>query len=49
MDTEWRIWIPDGVETLRGVVVHQHDCTMWESERFAVYDLHWQELARRHD
>lgn len=48
MDAEWRIWIPDGVEKLRGVVVHQHGCTMWESGRFAVYDLHWQELARRH-
>ncbi|MBR2585143.1 MAG: hypothetical protein IKE64_06900, partial [Thermoguttaceae bacterium] len=28
MDAEWRIWIPDGVEKLRGVVVHQHGCTM---------------------
>ena len=28
MDAEWRIWIPDGVEKLRDVVVHQHGCTM---------------------
>ncbi|MBR5627476.1 MAG: hypothetical protein IKW74_07655 [Thermoguttaceae bacterium] len=51
MDAEWRIWIPAEVETLRGVVVHQHGCGAGSSEggRTAVYDLHWQELARKHD
>ena len=23
---EWRLWIPEGVKELRGVVVHQHGC-----------------------
>ena len=48
---DWRIWIPPGVETLRGVVVHQHGCGTASAERGkdAVYDLHWQALARKYD
>ena len=48
---DWRIWIPPGVETLRGVVVHQHGCGTGSAERGkdAVYDLHWQALARKYD
>lgn len=51
MDAEWRIWIPSEVKTLRGVVVHQHGCGEGSSNggRTAVYDLQWQELARKHD
>jgi hypothetical protein len=51
MAAEWRIWIPADVETLRGVVVHQHGCGSGSGDggRTAVYDLHWQELARKHD
>ncbi len=51
MDAEWRIWIPDGVETLKGVVVHQHGCGNGSGDgaRTADYDLQWQELARKHD
>ena len=48
---EWRLWIPEDVKQLRGVVVHQHGCDSGscDSARTAVYDLHWQELARKHD
>ncbi len=48
---EWRIWIPDGVKTLRGVIVHQHGCGLGscDSGRTAVDDLHWQSLAKKHD
>ena len=48
---EWRLWIPEGVNELRGVVVHQHGCGSGSCDgaRTAVYDLHWQELARKYD
>ena len=44
-------WIPPGVKTLRGVIVHQHgrgegSC---KSGLTGAYDLHWQALAKRHD
>jgi pimeloyl-ACP methyl ester carboxylesterase len=42
----YRIWIPNGVETLRGVIVRQHGC----GGEGLVYanDLHWQALAIKH-
>ncbi len=51
MPAEWRIWIPEDVAKLKGVVVHQHGCGegSCDSGRTCVYDLHWQELARAHD
>jgi len=44
-------WIPPGVKTLRGVVVHQHGCGegSCKSGLTGAYDFHWQALARRHD
>jgi len=44
------VWIPPGVPTLRGVVVHQHGCGTGScSGGFtAAHDLHWQALAARH-
>ncbi len=47
----WRLWIPAGVETLRGVVVHQHGCGDGSAKpgNAAVEDLHWQALARKYD
>jgi len=44
-------WIPPGVETLRGVIVHQHGCGAGSctSGLSGAWDLHWQALARRHD
>jgi hypothetical protein len=47
----YTIWIPPGVKTLRGVVVHQHGCGegSCKSGLTGAHDLHWQALARKHD
>ncbi len=47
----YTIWIPKGVKTLRGVVVHQHGCGegSCKSGLTGAYDLHWQALAKKHD
>lgn len=46
----YTIWIPEGVERLRGVVVHQHGCGegSCRSGLTGAFDLHWQALARQH-
>jgi pimeloyl-ACP methyl ester carboxylesterase len=43
-------WVPPGVKTLRGIVVHQHGCGegSCKSGLTGAYDLHWQALARKH-
>ena len=48
---KYTVWIPDGVETLRGIVVHQHGCGegSCKSGLTGAYDLHWQALASKHD
>ena len=45
------VWIPPGIETLRGVIVHQHGCGegSCRSGLTGAYDLHWQALAKKHD
>jgi hypothetical protein len=45
------IWIPDNVEKLRGVIVHQHGCGegACKGGATAAYDLHWQALAKKWD
>lgn len=47
---QYTIWIPDGVKTLRGVVVHQHGCGEGSclSGQSGAFDLHWQALAKKH-
>lgn len=47
----YTMWIPPGVRTIRGVVVHQHGCGegSCKSGLTGAYDLHWQALARKHD
>lgn len=47
----YTIWIPPGVKTLRGVIVHQHGCGegSCRSGLTGAWDLHWQALARKHD
>lgn len=47
----YTVWIPSGVKTLRGVIVHQHGCGegSCKSGLTGAYDLHWQALARKHD
>lgn len=48
---KYTIWIPQAVETLRGVIVHQHGCGegSCKSGQTGAYDLHWQALAAEHD
>lgn len=47
----YTIWVPPGVKSLRGVIVHQHGCGegSCKSGLTGAYDLHWQALARKHD
>ncbi|HXD88706.1 MAG TPA: hypothetical protein VN641_19610 [Urbifossiella sp.] len=47
----YTLWIPPGVETLRGVIVHQHGCGegSCKSGLTGAFDLHWQALAKKHD
>ena len=47
----YTIWIPQGVKSLRGVIVHQHGCGegSCKSGLTGAYDLHWQALAKKHD
>jgi pimeloyl-ACP methyl ester carboxylesterase len=47
----YTIWIPPGVKSLRGVVVHQHGCGegSCKSGLTGAFDLHWQALAKAHD
>jgi hypothetical protein len=46
----YTIWIPAGVPSLRGVIVHQHGCGegSCKSGLTGAYDLHWQALAKKH-
>lgn len=45
------LWIPDKVERIRGVLVHQHGCGTGAEMGgvTAAQDLHWQALARKWD
>src|SRR2546422_9516745 len=47
----YTLWIPEGVKTLRGIIVHQHGAGTTASIEgsTASYDLHWQALARKGD
>lgn len=47
----YTIWVPKGVKSLSGVIVHQHGCGegSCKSGLTGAYDLHWQALARKHD
>ena len=47
----YTIWIPAGIQSLRGVIVHQHGCGegSCKSGLTGAYDLHWQALAKKHD
>lgn len=46
----YTIWIPPGIKSLRGVIVHQHGCGegSCKSGQTGAFDLHWQALARKH-
>lgn len=47
----YTLWLPDGVEKFRGIIVHQHGCGSGACKggATAAYDLHWQALARKWD
>lgn len=47
----YTVWVPPGVKTLHGVIVHQHGCGegSCKSGLTGAYDLHWQALAKKHD
>src|SRR5205085_736908 len=47
----YTVWIPEGVPTLRGVIVHQHGCGTGACKggATAATDLHWQALAKKWD
>ena len=49
--TTYNLWIPEGVKTIRGVIVHQHGCGEGSNKGAvtAADDLHWQALARKWD
>jgi pimeloyl-ACP methyl ester carboxylesterase len=46
----YTVWIPPGLKTVRGVIVHQHGCGegSCKSGLTGAYDWHWQALAKRH-
>lgn len=48
---KYTAWIPPGVKTLRGVIVHQHGCGegSCKSGLTGAFDLHWQALAKKHE
>ncbi len=45
------LWIPDGIQTVRAVIVHQHGASIPAAQAGATsaYDLHWQALAKKWD
>jgi len=47
----YTLWMPEGIETVRGVIVQQHGVGMEgaHSGAFSAYDLHWQALAKKWD
>lgn len=46
----YTLWIPPGIKTLRGLIVHQHGCGegSCKSGQTGAFDLHWQALAKKH-
>ena len=51
LSVTYTFWIPDGITTVRGVIVHQHGASIGAAQAgaTAAYDLHWQALAKRWD
>lgn len=51
LSVDFYLWIPPGVESVRGIIVHQHGCGDGASKggATAAYDLHWQALATKWD
>lgn len=51
LSVHYTVWVPPGVKTLRGLIVHQHGCGegACQGGATAAYDWHWQALARKWD
>jgi pimeloyl-ACP methyl ester carboxylesterase len=51
ISANYTLWLPPGVKTLRGVLVHQHGCGPGDDRdaRAAAGDLQWQALARKQE
>ncbi len=51
ISANYTLWIPPGVTTLRGIIVHQHGCGPGDDReaRAVAGDLQWQALARKHE
>ena len=51
LSVTYTFWIPDGITTVRGVIVHQHGAGIPAAQAGATsaYDLHWQALAKKWD
>lgn len=47
----YTLWVPPGLKSLRGLVVHQHGCGegSCKSGQTGAFDLHWQALAKKYD
>lgn len=47
----YRLWVPEGVTAVRGVIVHQHGCGAGAGKGAvtAADDWHWQALAKKWD
>lgn len=47
---KYTLWVPPGLKTLRGLIVHQHGCGegSCKSGLTGAWDLHWQALAKKH-
>ena len=47
----YTLWIPDGIQRVRAVIVHQHGASIPAAQAgaTAAYDLHWQALAKKWD
>jgi hypothetical protein len=45
----YKLWLPDNVQTVRAIIVHQHGASIPAAQAgaTAVYDLHWQALAKK--
>lgn len=45
------LWIPEGIQTVKAVIVHQHGAGIPAAQAGATsaYDLHWQALAKKWD
>jgi hypothetical protein len=47
----YTLWMPDNLQTVRGVIVHQHGAGREAAHfgAYSAYDLHWQALAKKWD